>query len=181
MQERTDAKLRYAAIHLAELRGQGPPDGGDFDKAHQESFLFHLLGARDALLAELNHYYEAGLPSDALSPGKIRDALKAKGLVSSELRVLYNHEQDEGSWFSKAKAMRDHSAHAQGVPRTYFLGGENHQKVKLKHPATGLLTERHFILEFEDWQVSMSLLVTTLRASAIASTHRPQRPTDNAL
>ena len=60
LQERTAAKLRYAEVHLREIRELGQPDGGDFDRAHQESFLFHLLSTRDALLAELNVYY--GVP-----------------------------------------------------------------------------------------------------------------------
>jgi hypothetical protein len=64
--------------------------------------------------------------------------------------------------------MRDHSAHVQGVPRAYFLAGENHQKVKLKDLRTGALTERHFIIEFEDWLKSMSELVGSLRKSALA-------------
>jgi hypothetical protein len=57
LQARTDAKLRYAKIHLDELAALPIRNGGDFDRAHQESFLFHLFGARDAFLAELNHYY----------------------------------------------------------------------------------------------------------------------------
>src|SRR5438067_206105 len=89
LQERTDAKLRYARVHLEELQMQGPPDGGDFDKAHQESFLFHLLATRDALIAELNHYYAAGLPPDALSLGKIREVLKMRGVHSAEICTLY--------------------------------------------------------------------------------------------
>ncbi len=175
LQERTDAKLRYARVHLDELKSQEPPSGNDFDKAHQESFLFHLLGSRDAFLAELNHYYRAGVAPDALTPGKIREVLKEQGVSSPELRTLYELEQDESSWYSRAKDMRDHSTHVQGVPRAYFLGGENHQKVKLKHPRTGQLTERHFILEFEDWLNAMESLVLSLRESALSAT-RPTPP-----
>jgi hypothetical protein len=174
-QESTDAKLRYARVHLAELKSQGPPSGNDFNRAHQESFLFHLLGARDAFLAELNRYYQAGVAQDALSPGRIRDALKEQDIASSELRTLYELEQDESSWYCKAKDMRDYSTHVQGVPRAYFLGGENHQKVKLKNPRTGLLTERHFTLEFDDWLHKMEALVHSLRESAL-STVRPGPP-----
>jgi hypothetical protein len=176
LQERTDAKLRYARVHLDELKSQGPPSGNDFDKAHQESFLFHLLGARDAFLAELNHYCQARVPSDALSLGRIRDALKKQGTTSPELSTLYKLEQDESSWFCKAKEMRDHSTHVQGVPRVYYLGGENHQKVKLKSPRTGTLTERHFIIEFDDWLYTMEELVLSLRESAL-SNMRPESPT----
>ncbi len=167
LQERTDAKLRYACLHLDELKSQGPSSGNDFDKAHQESFLFHLLGARDAFLAELNHYFKAGLAPDALSLGRIRDALKERNVTSAELRTLYDLEQDKSSWYSKAKDMRDYSTHVQGVPRAYFLGGEDHQKVKLKHLRSGILTERHFILEFEDWLHKMEVLILSLRESAL--------------
>jgi hypothetical protein len=168
LQERTDAKLRYAAVHLDELRKYGPPDGSDFDRAHQESFLFHLLSAREAFLAELNHYYGAGLRPDELSLGAIWKALEKRGVKSAEIGALYELEQNESSWFATAKTMREHSYHVQGVPRQFFIGGEDHQKVKLKHPRTGQLTERHFILEFEDWLRSMSELLLSLRKSALS-------------
>jgi hypothetical protein len=167
--ERTDAKLRYAHVHLDELKSQGLPGGSDFDKAHQESFLFHLLGARDAFLGELNHYYRAGVAPDALSPGKIREALSARGVRSPELRTLYELEQDTSSWLAVAKTMREHSTHVQGVPRAYHLGGQDHQKVKLKHPITGALTQHHFVIEFGQWLTAMESLIRELRASALAA------------
>jgi len=178
LQGRTDSKLRYAGIHLGELKSQGPPSGDDFDKAHQESFLYHLFGTRDAFLAELNHYYRAGVPHDSLSLGKIRNALKKRGITSSELRTLYKLEQDKLSWYCNAKDMRDHSTHVQGAPRTYSVGGENHQKVKLKNPETGLLTESHFILEFDDWLHKMKALVLSLRESALSKVRTEPSPTE---
>jgi hypothetical protein len=71
-----------------------------------------------------------------------------------------------------AKDMRDHSTHVQGVKRAYFVGGQDHQKVKLKHPRTGLVTERHFTLEFEDWLHEMEALVLSLRESALSNVRR---------
>lgn len=168
LQERTNAKLRYARIHLDELKSQGPPSGNDFDRAHQESFLFHLLGVRDAFLCELNHYYEAGLSSDKLSLGELRKILNLRCISSPELFTLYDLEKDECSWYRTAKNMRDYSTHIQGVPRAYFLGGENHQNVKLKNPKTGALTERHFIDEFDDWLIKMETLIFSLRKSALS-------------
>lgn len=53
-QERTDAKLRYAALHLDELKSKDTGGGDDFARAHQESFLFHLIGAKESFLLELN-------------------------------------------------------------------------------------------------------------------------------
>ena len=65
--------------------------------------------------------------------------------------------------------MRDHSAHVQGVPRTYHLGGENDGQVKLKHPKTGELGETHFVEEFAEWLSEMRTLLRKLRASAISA------------
>lgn len=46
LRARADAKLRYAEIHLDELKAIDRLGGSEFDRAHQESFLFHLLGPR---------------------------------------------------------------------------------------------------------------------------------------
>lgn len=178
LQERTDAKLRYARVHLDELKSQGPPSGNDFDRAHQESYLFHLFGTRDAFLAELNHYFRAGVAPDNLSLGRIRNALKSQGVTSSELRILYELEQDESSWYSKAKDMRDHSTHVRGVPRVYSLGGKDHKKVKLRNPRTGVLTDRHYILEFDDWLQEMEKLILSLRESALSKVRSRTPPAE---
>jgi len=175
LQERTEAKLRYARVHLDELRSMDSADGSDFDRAHQESFLFHLYGARDALLAELNHYYGTSLFSDDLSPGRLREALEKQGVKSPELRALRELEESEASWFRQMTDMSHHSNHIEGVPRAYFLGGENHRKVKLRNPRTGRLTERHFIEEFDDWLTQMTNFVRSLRASALVSS-KARRP-----
>ena len=114
LQERTDAKLRYARVNLDELKEQGPLSGNDFDKAHQESFLFHLFGARDALLQELNHYYGANLSPEELTSGKLRAALEGQGLKSEELKALHELEQDEESWYRQTKDMRDYTGAARG-------------------------------------------------------------------
>lgn len=167
LQERTDAKLRYARVHLDELKQQVSLSGNDFDKAHQESFLFHLFGARDALLQELNYYYGTNLPPEALSPGKLREALKAQGVQSSELASLRELEQDEQSWYRQTKDMRDHSAHVQGVPRHYYLGGEDDGRVKLKNPRTGELRPHDLREEFDEWLGQMTTLMQTLRLSAL--------------
>lgn len=103
LQDRTDAKLRYAAIHLNELKAMPSRRGNDFDRAHQESFLYHLLGVRDAFLAELNIYYEAGLPGSGVTLGKLREALAQTNRLSPEIGELYTLETDQGGWLSQAK------------------------------------------------------------------------------
>ena len=155
---------------MDEIKALGPLGGNDFDRAHQESFLFHLFGARDALLAELNHYYGTSLVSDLLSPGKLRDALKKQGVQSPELGALHELENNESSWYRQTKDMRDYSAHVQGVPRAYYLnlgGDDEGGKVKLKNPRTGQLTTQHFPEVFENWLAQMTALIQTLRESAL--------------
>lgn len=169
LQARTNAKLRYAKVHLDELAALPSLGGDDFDRAHQESFLFHLYGARDAFLIELNHYYGLGLPSENLSPGKLRDALKQRGVQSPELFTLFTLEQDDSSWYRHTKDMRDHSAHIQGVPRAFFIGGDDDGLVKLRNPRTGALTDSHFLDEFHEWFEQMRDLIEKLRVSACAS------------
>src|SRR5437588_12950098 len=98
LQERTDAKLRYANVHLREIEALPGLTGDDFDRAHQESFLFHLMGAMDAFLAEINCCYGCNLADDGISPGKLREAItKIKGENSPELKELYQLETLKGS------------------------------------------------------------------------------------
>lgn len=167
LQARTDAKIRYAEIHLEELEALGHPDGSEFDRAHQEAFLLHLLGTRDAFVAELNAYYGANLPVDGLSPGKLRDALAKDGKRSNELAELFTLERNDASWFSIAKSMRDHTNHVGGVARAYYLGGPDHRKVKLRHPKTGVTIEEHFLDTFKGWVRNMRALVNRLRQDAM--------------
>jgi hypothetical protein len=166
---RADAKLDYAEVHLDELRAKATLGGDLFDRAHQESFLFHLFGARDAFLIELNVYYGGGLRNTNLSMGKLWKALRKQGRRSPELAELHKLERDKASWLSHAKGMRDHSTHVLGVPRTFHHGGEHHQKVFLRKPETGRQNQQHFVVEFVEWVGSMRTLLDRLRASAIAT------------
>jgi hypothetical protein len=164
---RTDAKLRYAKVHLNQLKELSSHGGDDYDRAHQESFLYHLLGAKDAFLQELNVYYSCGLDANSVSPGKLREEIKKKGKSCAELAELYSLENDGKSWLFHAKEMRDHSTHISHVPRAFHCGGENSGKVFLRNPATNQEIQTHFVDEFDKWQVNMEELLERLRGSAI--------------
>lgn len=167
LQERTDAKLRYAAVHLDELKSIERLGGDDYDRAHQESFLYHLMGAKDAFLIELNTYYSVALNSNGVSMGKLRNALNKKGRKSNELAEIYTLENDETSWLYHAKAMRDHSTHVSGVKRHFHLGGDNDGRVFLTNPKSGEKIERDFIDDFNNWLHQMRSLLSRLRVSAV--------------
>ena len=167
IRSRADAKLLYAQIHLNELKGRGTNGGTDFDRAFQESFLFHLLGAKEAFLIELNHYYAAGLDPANVRPGNLREILRSNGVVCQELAELYELENNEESWLFHAKQMRDFCAHIDGVARAYHIGGVNHGKVFLCNPKSGRFVELHVLDAFTSWLVNMRELLEKLRVSAI--------------
>lgn len=166
LRERTDAKLRYAEVHLNELVEIQVLGGNDFDRAHQESFLYHLIGTKDAFIQELNIYYGADLPESDLTVGKLRVFMKSQSKSYSELTTIFNLESDETSWLSQAVVMRDHSTHISNIPRAYHVGGEYHQQVHLKNPKTGVQIPLHFVELFLDWLSNMKTLINDLRKSA---------------
>ena len=164
--DRTDAKLRYAAIYIDELRKLGT-NGNDIDRAHQESFLFHLWGAKDAFLIELNLYYGVNLPIKEVSSGILKKELDKRGKVSNELIELFTLENDNSTWLFNSKEMQDSSTHRTAVSRTFHLGGEFDNQVFLRNPKTGQNIERHFVDEFADWALNMKELLERLRESAL--------------
>ena len=171
LQDRTTAKLRYAAVHLHELEDV-PVNGDAFDRAHQESFLYHLVGVVDAFLAELNAYYECGLSAEAITPGKLRKRLIEQKKSSVESIELFRLANDRESWLSRAKRMRHLSTHVTGVGRTFHVGGEKDGEVWLNDPVISQQSGRHYVLEFKNWQGSMTELVERLRTSALKACKR---------
>jgi hypothetical protein len=77
---RTSAKIRYAKVMLAELEGYAHRGSGDdFERSHQEAFLAHLFGARDAFLQELNEYYSCSIPIEEVSVASLERWEKLNG------------------------------------------------------------------------------------------------------
>ena len=169
IRSRADAKLRYAQTHLDLLRERGGNGGADFDRAVEESILFHLLGAKEAFLIELNAYYACGVPAEAVTPGSLRKVFLARGVKCPELSELYQLENEPDSWLAHAKQMRDHSTHIAGVPRAFHVGGKNDGKVFLRNPNTGAHVEVHAVDALAKWVSSMQELLEKLRVSAVAA------------
>jgi len=164
--DRTDAKLRYAVIYNDELHKIGI-NGFDIDRAHQESFLFHLMGAKDSFLLELNYYYNINLPDNNVTSKRLQETLEKKGLKSLELNELNALENENNSWLFNAKEMRDHATHRANVPRVVNFGSKKDTEVWLRNPKTGINIERHFIYEFDEWILNMKTLLERLRLSAL--------------
>ena len=81
IEERADSKLRFADLHLDEiLESDSRGTGDDFEISHEESCLFHIVGAKDAFLQEINESYDLGVELCNVKEGSIRKALKARSL-----------------------------------------------------------------------------------------------------
>jgi hypothetical protein len=133
--DRTDAKLRYATLHIKELRDcQLPGQGHDFERAHLEAFFAQLFKAYAALFHELNEDLACGLQPESVSLGQMRNAMKARGPVSPKLTELFNLEQDSTSWLAQAKRMRDHVTHVAGIPLVFYEGGPDHGVTAFRDP-----------------------------------------------
>lgn len=179
---RADAKIRYAKVHLQELLAYSGGKADDYARSHQEDFFFHLFGALDAFTEELYVYYDCGLrrgPKTRLSRGKLRDALKEQNRKSEELEEIHKLEQDETSWLSHAKKMRNHSTHLWGVARTFLHGGVHDGEVWLKNPETLVDVGKDIPALLTEWAKEMESLLERLRKSAIEANKDRLFPQNN--
>jgi hypothetical protein len=163
---RTDAKIRYAKLHIKELRECNIPGRGhDFERAHQEAFFAQLFGAYAALFQELNEDLACGLKPESVSLGQMYSVMKSKGAVSAKLTGLHNLEQDSTTWFSHAKTMRDHVTHIRGIPLTFYEGGPNHGITSFTHPKTLVEVPGNYLDNLEQWVIAMEALIERMRKS----------------
>ena len=169
LRERTESKLRYANLHYEELRATGA-GVGDFERAHVESFLFHLLGAREAFLRELTHYYSIA-ELDDVTMGNVRNKLVEMGKSTKETGELFLLEQDQNSWFSIAKTCRDYTTHDGPLLHhiTMFAGSSEESLVELQKPDLPTRLDRNML---SVWYTNMVDLLDRLRRSAINSNKR---------
>ena len=128
---RTDRKLRFAQVHLEELKVKGISNGDDFDRAHQESFVYHLLGAKEAFLIELNAYYRTELKDQEISMGNLKKALEKKGMQGNELL----DKQSEIGW-SKCLQLQ---------ASIFILSTSKAIVSSYSYTGDGLLLQRHLV------------------------------------
>lgn len=157
---RTDAKLRYARVHLTEL-AETQQRGADFDEAHRESFLFQLLGVQDGLLQEIYIVHlSSQMEIEKVTYGAIGKALAGCESACPAFATLKELRDDEDSWLSRAVRLRNWSTHRRGMPRTYYKGGVVH----LHDTRTSLEIRVDCLDLFGDWLEKMQDLVEEMRA-----------------
>lgn len=161
-QDRVDSKLHYAGVHLEELR-KIQRRGSNFERAHQESYLFHLFGVRDALLQEMNLQYTLGIQRSKVTVWKLESELQAAGKTSQALTHMLAVERDPKSWLNCAKDMRDHVTHRASVQRKFYLGGSKHDQASVVDTRTNKEIDRDYLGLYEDWYSEMEDLIKDVR------------------
>jgi hypothetical protein len=163
--ERSEQKLRFARIHLEELRTHPSRNtGDDFERAHHEAFLFQFYGATDAFLQELNIYYSTELQSDKVSRREMKMKLKKMGVISTEFAELTELEANADSFLSNAAEMRHHATHRGGIPMQHNLNAASY----LVHPITQKSFQTDALELFGGWLDRLTALLEHFRATARA-------------
>ena len=129
LKERTKAKIDYAKLILDELcqRPTSAGRGDSFERAHEEAVLYHVIGAKDAFLQEINAAYELGLKPSRVEENNLDKALKREGKTCQALQELMQLKRDKSSWLYKAILLRNLGTHRKGPARLFLVsvgGGE---------------------------------------------------------
>ncbi len=169
-QARTDAKLKYAGIHLKEITSRKEKGSADaFERAHEESFLFHLIGAKDSFLQEINVAYKLELPFHKVKEDELRKVLKAKALESLALdeieRLEEKLEVDKAGWLAVAIELRNQGTHRSHMTRHFHKGGKDHDKVFLTNPLTGQPIEIDIPVLLQEYLTNMEDLIQEQRST----------------
>jgi hypothetical protein len=144
--ERTEQKLRFARLHLDELVAMElPGHGHDFERSHIEAILSQLVGACDTFRREL---------------------LALAGRGSALIGRLEALREDETGWLGELVALRRASMHRSGVPMEFYMGGERHGQVALKHPDTLIVFPNRATDTLGTWLTNLRELFEELRGAA---------------
>ena len=136
LEERTDAKIAYAKLMLSELteRAQREGRGGLFERAHEEAVLFHVIGAKDAFLQEINAVYDLSLKPSGVNESHLAKALVKKGDTCPALQKIMQLKDDSSSWLFEANMLRNFGTHREGLSRTFLIDDEHDGKVFYHDP-----------------------------------------------
>jgi hypothetical protein len=169
LKERTEKKLEYAELMLKELskRASIVGRGDSFERAHEEAVLFHVIGAKDAFLQEINAAYGLGLSPSQVTENNLAIALVKKGNTCPALQELMLLKEDESSWLSEANRLRNQGTHRGGLARTSFVGGEHDDEVFYKDPKdpSKYIAEVNTYVYLEHSIQEMGALILRLRAT----------------
>jgi hypothetical protein len=138
LQHRTEQKLRYAEIHLEELSAYPNATSNDeWENAHQESSFFHLAGAVEMLLHEINDRYSLGLAPTKITWNTIADQLRQSNQSSLAFEHLAQLRSDTTSWLALLFEWRNHGAHRRRIGKIVNLSTSRRVDNQFKDPRSG--------------------------------------------
>jgi hypothetical protein len=161
--DRTEAKLRFAELSLHELNAHSGLQGDDFQRSHEENFLYHLYGALDAFLHEINEHHRCGLPSNRVTIKALEKALKLKNRTSAQLDEIKSLSRDSTNMLGRIEEWRHSFTHRSGPQRLFFVGGEEHGRRRFTEPGTTRPASKHIPDEFADALEEMRQKIKRLR------------------
>lgn len=122
-EERTTQKLEFAKIYLDERLKHGET-GATLERAHEETFLFHLIGAKDSFLQEINHAFGLRLPEHSVNERTLRTGLQGARKSCTALDEIEALLQDQHSWLHLANWFRNQGMHRDSIKRGFYAGGQ---------------------------------------------------------
>jgi predicted Ser/Thr protein kinase len=160
LREATDAKLRYAQLYLDAIKDPKIA-ATDEEKAHQESFVFHLVGAVDAFFAEFNELFELGIKDKHLTIENLKSAKYSSKKTAREGKKL-SKLLGKKSWVDE---LRSFSPEKQKSAEKKSQSKEQPEA----NPLTGEpspISANPILDKFEEWQAKMRNVVVEFRDSA---------------
>ncbi len=133
---RTECKIKYARFHLEYLWKplNNPKNSKDILDSFHESFLFHLVGIKDAFLQELNFYYRIFLKPSKVSILNLKRKLDLNEVSSPEIDEMILLEKDKAQRLNLAFSLRNYTTHRTNFPYEFCISpGEERGRIILYH------------------------------------------------
>lgn len=135
---RTDQKLRYAVIHLEELKCYPNATSNDeWENAHQESCFFHLVGSIEAILHEINDGYSLGLSLHKVTWCRVCEKLNKTGQSSPAFNHLDYLKNKKTSWLALLFEWRNHGTHRRRISKVVNLSAVRTVDNEFHDPRSG--------------------------------------------
>jgi len=166
---RTDAKIRYAEIMLQELRDRPGRQGDDYQRSHEEAFLYHLYGAVDAFLHEVNTHHQFGLTEKEVSLQRLQQELTKSHKASPAIQEVVRLGQPSTGLLYRIQQWRHQATHRGGTPRTFYVGGPEDGERRLTDPATGQPASSGILDEFAAAVAEVKATILSLRVQLAAT------------
>lgn len=166
---RTKQKLEFAALSLKEITSRSQLGSiDDFERSHEENFLYHLVGAKDSFLQEINKAYKLDVPIEKVRERTLAEKSKQMEIECPELSEIIDlKDRQKAGWLALAIELRNIGSHRFHMSRVLDLhvGGEEVDKVFFRNPFTGKKMDEEGIEFLTRCLDNMRALLERLRAT----------------